>query len=170
MVPSSPAVWACGVSTDIQDDQGRAPLLSYVAFGGNTVVSLEVLDGIMWLFPECSNQASWLRFAKKQQFIKLFTEGRWGTSPLNWYKLGKKLGRKEWEALKWTGNFSGWVLLNQHVKVMRSAICLNKLWGPGHSRYLCLVSMALDVPRGVQKPTLRVVLPVGVCTAALGTK
>lgn len=30
--------------------------------------------------------------------------------------------------------------------------------------------MALDVPRGVQKPTLRVWLPVGVCTAALGTK
>lgn len=72
--------------------------------------------------------------------------------------------------MDWKLFFSGRVLLNQHVKVMRSAICLNKLRGPGHSRYLCLVSMALDVLRGVQKRTLRVGLPVGVCTAVLGTK
>lgn len=55
VVSSRPSVWACSVSPDMQDDQGRAPLLSYVAFWGSTVVSLEVLDGLMWLFPDCSN-------------------------------------------------------------------------------------------------------------------
>lgn len=34
---------------------GKGSLLSYAAFRGSTMVSLEVLDGLMWLFPDCSN-------------------------------------------------------------------------------------------------------------------
>lgn len=95
-----------------------------------------------------------------------------GNFSLKLVEMEKIPERKEWEELKLTGSISGQAAVKSACKSPHNECNLpEQCWGSRTQQVaLSWVFTALDVPRGVQTLTSRVWLPVGVPTAALGTK
>lgn len=88
-VSSSPSVWSCGVSIPQTPRMIREappalgdPLLTQHCGGAPQRCKpggFELANVVISRLQQYN--VAWLRLAKKQQFINLFTEGRWGTFP-----------------------------------------------------------------------------------------
>lgn len=89
---------------------GKGSFLSYAAFRGSTMVSLEVLDGLMWLFPDCSNLTLHDWGLQRNSNLSTYSWRQIGNFSLKLVQIKRKAGKEgvggtemDWK-LFWAGS------------------------------------------------------------------